>query len=179
MGSAIAQELILKNPNRVDNLILAATGCGGKEAIPPSPQVIPALAVMTNTSSPTQEQIDIITSTLFPPDWLKSNPDFQNYIQKYLPLPGESVSPEIIKRQGEAIAMYSQVWTCDVSTVTHPTLAIIGTDDIWVLPSNALNIAEKIPGAWLVQIRDAGHGLVSQYPDKFSKVKSTFLQTFS
>ena len=180
MGSVIAQELILKNPNRVDNLILAAAGCGGKEAIPPSPQVIPALAVMTTTSSLTLEQIDMITSTLFPPDWLKANPDFQDFIQKYLPLPGESVSPEIIKRQGEAIARYSQTGTCDVlSTVTHPTLAIIGTDDIWVPPGNALNIAERIPGAWLVQIRDAGHGLVSQYPDKFGKVITTFLQTFS
>ena len=60
-----------------------------------------------------------------------------------------------------------------------PTLAIVGTDDIWVPPANAMNLAKSIPGAWLVQIRDAGHGLVHQYPDKFSRVVSTFLQTNS
>ncbi|MDW0135863.1 MAG: alpha/beta hydrolase, partial [Nitrososphaeraceae archaeon] len=38
MGSFIAQELTLKNPNRVNNLILYGSGCGGKDAIPPSTQ---------------------------------------------------------------------------------------------------------------------------------------------
>lgn len=167
MGSAIAQELALKNPNRVDNLILAASGCGGEEGIPPSPQTLPALAIMTNTLSPTEEQIDIVISTLFPPKWLEANPDFQNYFRNYLPLPSESVSPQIIKRQGEAIATWGLVGTCyELSSLTHPT-------------GNAMNLAKSIPGAWLVQIRDAGHGLVHQYPDKFSRVVSTFLQTNS
>jgi len=31
-----------------------------------------------------------------------------------------------------------------------------------------LMIAKKIPGAWLSQIRDAGHGLMYRYPDNFS-----------
>jgi hypothetical protein len=34
--------------------------------------------------------------------------------------------------------------------------------------SSCFDIAEKIPGAWLVQIGDSGHGLMYQYPDKFS-----------
>jgi pimeloyl-ACP methyl ester carboxylesterase len=38
-------------------------------------------------------------------------------------------------------------------------------------------IAEKIPAAWLVQIRDAGHGLMYQYPDKINRIVTTFLQT--
>jgi pimeloyl-ACP methyl ester carboxylesterase len=47
----------------------------------------------------------------------------------------------------------------------------------WTPAANSLMIAERIPGLWLVQIKDAGHGLMYQYPDKFSKVISTFLQT--
>lgn len=35
MGSFIAQELALKNPNRVNNLILHTSSCGGDEAVPP------------------------------------------------------------------------------------------------------------------------------------------------
>jgi hypothetical protein len=42
--------------------------------------------------------------------------------------------------------------------------------------ANSLMIAEKIPGAWFVQIKDAGHGLMNQYPDKFSYVVSAFLE---
>jgi pimeloyl-ACP methyl ester carboxylesterase len=177
MGSFIAQELALVNPNRVDNLILYASSCGGKEAIPPSPQVLQAVDAITNTSSsPTQEEIDRITSTVFPPDWFKANPNYQNYI----PLPKESVSPDIIQRQEEAIVSWFATGTCNaLSNITQPTLVIVGTDDIWTPAANSLMIVEKIPAAWLVQIRDAGHGLMYQFPDKFSKAVSTFLQTVS
>ena len=33
----------------------------------------------------------------------------------------------------------------------------------------------KIPGAWLVQIKDAGHAEMNQYPDEIGKVLNTFL----
>jgi pimeloyl-ACP methyl ester carboxylesterase len=66
-----------------------------------------------------------------------------------------------------------------LSKITHPTLVIVGTDDIWIPAANSLMILENIPGAWLVQIGDAGHGLMYQYLDEISKVVSTFLQTVS
>jgi hypothetical protein len=30
---------------------------------------------------------------------------------------------------------------------------------------NSLKIAEKIPGAWFVQIKNAGHAVMDQYPE--------------
>jgi pimeloyl-ACP methyl ester carboxylesterase len=42
---------------------------------------------------------------------------------------------------------------------------------------NSLKIVEKIPGAWLVQIKYAGHQLPGQYPDKINKIIQTFLST--
>jgi len=39
-----------------------------------------------------------------------------------------------------------------------------------------LILAEGIPGVWLVQINGAGHGLMYQYPQKFSKIVKTFLE---
>jgi pimeloyl-ACP methyl ester carboxylesterase len=41
--------------------------------------------------------------------------------------------------------------------------------------ANALVIAGKIPGAWLVQIKDAGHAVMDQYPNEISKILQTFL----
>jgi pimeloyl-ACP methyl ester carboxylesterase len=174
MGSFIAQELALKHPNRINNLILHASSCGGVDATPPSPQVLQALDAVTNTSSPTKEDIDRITSTLFPSDWFNANPNYQNYI----PFPKESVSPRIIQKQNEAIVSWITTGTCNsLSNITQPTLVIVGTDDIWTPAANSLMIAEKIPGAWLVQMRDAGHGLMYQHPDKFSSILLTFLST--
>ena len=176
MGSFIAQELALKNPNRVNSLILYASSCGGVEAVPPNPQVLRAVDAFTNTSTSTREGIDKITSTLFPPEWFKANPNYQNYI----PLSKEPIPPEIVQRQENAIISWFTKGTCeDLSNVTQTTLVIVGTDDIWTPAANSLMIAEKVPAAWLVQIRDSGHGLMYQFPDKFTKVVSTFLESVS
>lgn len=98
MGSFIAQEIALKNPNRVNNLILYASSCVGKEAIPPRPQVLQAVSNITNTSLSAQQKIDRITSTLFPSAWFKANPNYQSYI----PNSKEPASLEIIQRQQQA-----------------------------------------------------------------------------
>jgi hypothetical protein len=42
---------------------------------------------------------------------------------------------------------------------------------------NALILAGKIPGAWLVQIKDAGHAVMNQYPAEIGKILNTFLST--
>jgi pimeloyl-ACP methyl ester carboxylesterase len=176
MGSFIAQELALKNLNRVNSLILYASSCGGVEAVPPNQQVLRAVDAFTNTSTPTREGIDKITSTLFPPEWFKANPNYHNYI----PLSKESVPPEIVQGQENAIISWFTKGTCeDLSNVTQPTLVIVGTNDIWTPAANSLMIAEKVPVAWLVQITDSGHGLMYQFPDKFTKVVLTFLESVS
>ena len=36
-------------------------------------------------------------------------------------------------------------------------------------------IVEKIPGAWLVQIKNAGHAVMDQYPAEIGKIVNTFL----
>ena len=59
--------------------------------------------------------------------------------------------------------------------ISNPTLVMTGTDDVSVSPANSLIIVEKIPGAWLVQIKGGGHGLMYQYPDQFSNIVQTFL----
>jgi pimeloyl-ACP methyl ester carboxylesterase len=43
--------------------------------------------------------------------------------------------------------------------------------------ANSLKIVEKIPGAWLVQIKNAGHAVMDQYPEEMGKILNTFLST--
>ena len=98
-GSFIAQELALTNPDKVGSLILYASSCGGKEAKPPSPEVI---QTFSNTSIPPQELEQKLISLLFPTDWFKANPDYLNYF----PIPKESVSPE---NNGKTIRSNSKI----------------------------------------------------------------------
>jgi pimeloyl-ACP methyl ester carboxylesterase len=48
---------------------------------------------------------------------------------------------------------------------------------MYQLPVNHLKIVEKIPGAWLVQIKNAGHAVMNQYPAEIGKILNTFLST--
>ena len=63
--------------------------------------------------------------------------------------------------------------------ISKPTLVMTGNEDVTVPTANSLIIAEKIPGAWLVQMKNAGHQITSQYPDEVSKILNTFLSTTS
>jgi pimeloyl-ACP methyl ester carboxylesterase len=56
-----------------------------------------------------------------------------------------------------------------------PALIITGTEDIVRPPANSIMLAEKIPGAWLVQIRGGGHYVMLQYPEQFTAALETFL----
>ena len=55
-------------------------------------------------------------------------------------------------------------------------MIIVGTEDIFTPPSNSLMLVDRIPGSWLVQIRDAGHALMNQYPTTYNDVLMTFLE---
>jgi pimeloyl-ACP methyl ester carboxylesterase len=68
---------------------------------------------------------------------------------------------------------------CDeLAKIAKPTLIITGTDDNAYMPHvNSLILAGKIPGAWLIQIKDAGHAVMAQYPNEINRVLQTFLST--
>ena len=72
------------------------------------------------------------------------------------------------------------VLVMQLAKLAKPTLVITGTDDNQYQPHvNSLKIVEKIPGAWLVQIKDAGHAVMDQYPEEIGKILNTFLSTTS
>jgi pimeloyl-ACP methyl ester carboxylesterase len=100
--------------------------------------------------------------------WIELHPNFLETIPSDIDL-FAGIPPNTIKQQND-IAQYWQAtnWSgvCDELTkVSNPTLIITGTHDINVPSGNSLVIAGKIPGAWLVQIKDAGHALFDQYPE--------------
>jgi pimeloyl-ACP methyl ester carboxylesterase len=51
-----------------------------------------------------------------------------------------------------------------------------GPFPVCIKPHPAVTITERIPGAWLVQIKGGGHGLMYEYPEQFSNIIETFLE---
>lgn len=165
LGGFIAQEFALTYPEKVDRLILMVSGCGGKETIPPqlSPEAFRNM-VSGNASE------DLFLSTLFPQEWINENIE---YIEKNFVFPMGKLPSQNLLLQSQAAGIWE---ACDrLSNIISPTLIVAGTEDITSPPANSVMMAERIPGAWLVQIRGGGHGLMFQFPNEFSEILETFL----
>ncbi len=165
-GGYIAQELTLMHPQKVNKLILYGTDCGGNATIL-SPQLGPEVGRSVESGNAT---IDTFVSVLFPEEWVRENAAYvQEVFSAATPVPEENI-------QQQAQTTYNWQGACDrLSSITKPTLVITGTDDIVRPPANSIILAEKIPGAWLVQIRGGGHYVMFQYPEQFAAVLETFL----
>jgi len=173
MGSFVAQQLALMHPEKLNRLILYAASCGGEQAIPQSPEVAKIFSDVVNNRL---QDITKFLSVVFPLSWIQSHPN-----NLALP-PSSEIVPNDTKIQQDKVVKewFATNWSgvCDqLSKITVPTLVVAGTEDVAVPANNSLIIAQKIPGAWLVQIKEAGHGLMYQYPEKLATVLDTFLTT--
>ena len=186
LGSFVAQQLTVTHPEKVNRLILVAASCGGKESVPPNPQllkmVIDIVNRIANHTPITPQEVKTLLYQGLGSGWIKLHP---NYLET-IPIPeAKDLFPSITPNNNlQQLNVYrnwvATNWSgiCDELTkISIPTLVITGTDDNNVPTPNSLIIAGKIPGAWLIQIKDAGHQLMSQYPDEINKVLQTFLST--
>jgi len=172
MGSFVAQKLVLDHPEKISKMILYGASCGGQDGIPQQPHVVQTLTNFVNNKT---KNIGSFLEVTFPDKWMKENPNFTDTIPKT----SEIISHITTKKQFEINERWlSKDWNgiCELLTkITIPTLVLTGTEDQAIPAKNSLVITEKIPGAWLIQVKGAGHGLMYQYPELFANIVKTFL----
>ncbi|MGH9986374.1 MAG: alpha/beta fold hydrolase [Nitrososphaeraceae archaeon] len=178
LGGHIAQQFTVTHPEKVNRLILVATTCGGKDGIPKPPEFIKLQSEIVNKSlnniSISQEEMKSLVSASLGSGWIRLHPESVENIPD-LQQAKLSISSVTMKNQMNAgFAWEATNWNgaCDeLAKIAKSTLVITGTDDNLYIPhANSLVIAGKIPGAWLVQIKEAGHAVMDQYPDEISKI---------
>ena len=191
LGSYIAQQVTMMHPDKVNSLVLIGSSCGGKDHTPKPPEFIKLQSDIVNEglkhipASHAQMQALIVAS--LGQGWVRLHPESSKIPENITSLqqlkPG--LPPEVANDQN-IVGKYwedNPTWSgaCGVlAKLDKPTLVITGTDDNFYQPHvNSLKIAEKIPGAWLVQIKNAGHAVVNQYPAEVGKILNTFLSTTS
>ena len=171
LGGYIAQELVLKYPDKVDKLILYATDCGGDISVKPMKEV----EILFDTSGSYQERMKRWARLMFPSKWYKTR---QEEIEEGFSLLREPASVDNIKRQIKAIKEWKG--TCArLSQLEKATLVVVGTEDVLIPPENSRILAKSIPHATLVEVKNCGHGLMYQYPDRFARIVLDFLNTHS
>jgi pimeloyl-ACP methyl ester carboxylesterase len=107
---------------------------------------------------------------MFPMKWRKENPNYTDLFDNALSM----IPTDTIINQSEAI--FSWRGTCTrLKNITKDTMILTGLDDILVPSINSSIIAGHINDSKLVQIIGAGHCLMYQFPDEFSKIVTHFL----
>jgi pimeloyl-ACP methyl ester carboxylesterase len=189
LGSYIAQQVTMMHPDKVNSLVLIASSCGGKDHTPKPPEFLKLQSDIVNNSLkhiPTSHaQMEALNVASLGQNWIRMHPESSQIPENVTSLqqlkPG--LSPEVANNQNNVGKYWENnpTWggACDdLAKLDKPTLAITGTDDNFYQPHvNSLKIAEKIPGAWLVQIKNASHAVVDQYPAEVGKIMNTFLST--
>jgi pimeloyl-ACP methyl ester carboxylesterase len=188
LGSYIAEQLAIMYPDKVNSLVLVGSSCGGKDHTPKPPEFLKLQSEIVNKSlnnvSISQEEMKGLVSASLGSGWIRLHPEsLENIPTLQQAKPG--LSPESMNNQNNVGKHWENNpnWSgaCDeLAKTARPTLVITGTDDNNYQPHvNSLKIVEKIPGAWLVQIKDAGHAVMDQYPEEIGKILNTFLSTIS
>ena len=186
LGSYIAQQITIMYPDKVNTLTLVGSSCGGKDHTPKPAEFLKLQAEVVNKSlnnvSVSQEEMKELVSASVGSGWIRLHPEaIENIPTLQEAKPG--LSPEAMNNQNNVGKHWEDNpnWSgaCDaLAKLAKPTLVITGTDDNRYQPHvNSLKIVEKIPEAWLVQIKNAGHAVMDQYPEEMGKIMNTFLST--
>ena len=187
LGSYIAQAFTTSYPEKVNNLILVASTCGGKDGILPPPEFIKLNNEVANKSlnniPTTADEMKQLVAASDGSGWIKLHPESLDIPENMTLLQAKpGLTPETMNNQYNVeFDWVAKNWSgaCDaLAKIAKPTLIITGTDDNYLVPhGNSLILAEKIPGAWLVQIKNAGHAIMTQYPAEVAEILNTFLST--
>jgi pimeloyl-ACP methyl ester carboxylesterase len=165
MGGMIAQELSLQVPDRVSKLVLGCTHAGGARSVRAEPRVLGLLASpLMSRESKLAALAPLIYHAQTPAEQIDS--DLQII---------RANAPQLrcFMHQLSAIVLWSS-WS-RLPRISVPTLIMHGDSDRLVPPANARILADRIPGAKLVMLPDAGHVFPTDQPELTRKELLAFL----
>jgi len=175
MGGMIAQEFALNYPDRLNNLILGCTSCGGTRGVQSTPEVVAFLIDPEHAKLSVEDQARSVIPWIWSKEFVENNPAAtERFVATYCEYP---TPPQIAVSHQNAILAHD---TYDrLTNIKAPTLVITGTGDRMIPYENSKLLASRIPGAELAIIENAGHQFFDDSTEKASKIILDFLRRHS
>jgi proline-specific peptidase len=170
MGGMIAQNFVLKYPNKVKTLILCCTS-----AYWSANQLIEEWKQRENMDL--DEAFEMELNGLFSKKYIleiKKNKVFYENLKETVML---NNPPSFQDFTNQASAANKTHDTRDqLPKINHPTLIISGTEDVIIDPSESEYLNEKIPNSELILLEGLGHGFFVEDADKANNITWDFIQ---
>jgi pimeloyl-ACP methyl ester carboxylesterase len=160
MGGAVAMQLALRHPKRVQALVLIATAA--KLNVPKERVDQWHAVTMGRASQP-------FTNDGYSPKTIAEKPEV---IREGW---GEQIRTDPRVRWGDMVACSKVDLREEIGKIDKPALVIAGADDSITTPQDAEFIAGRIKGARLEVIREAAHNVTTEQPQAVNAAIETFL----
>jgi pimeloyl-ACP methyl ester carboxylesterase len=172
MGGMISQELVLRHPHRVHTLTLGCTTFGGRNAVPPPAESVKLLTAPRDGLS----DADIIRRgwpLAYTPEYIKNHRD---QLEATIPRLLVNATPAFVFKR-HLDATYGLKTYDRLPQINTPTLVVTGAKDVLIPAGNSEILAQRIRGAKLHIIPDAGHAFFNEARDEFLKVFVPFVKS--
>lgn len=170
MGGMIAQELVLRHPQKVRKLALGCTHCGVKHCVPAPDWVTEIFKSLPG--KPREQVVREGVAFNYSPHTQQHNTQL---IESLVPLFVDN-RQRLTSYRNQLGAVYGFDSYDRLPQITAPTLVLTGTDDVLIPPDNSKIIAERIPEARLVDFTEAGHLFFIEKADEVNQVLLNFFQ---
>jgi 3-oxoadipate enol-lactonase len=168
MGGVISQIVAVKYPHRVRSLTLVCTACRNH----------PWRQELLQTWAKTAADKGMIEVGKEAAQWVMSPRSFRRLVPAFTWMgPLAALRPRhSFVSQIDAILNTREDLVDQLSTISAPTMVIVGNQDILTPRGDSEEIAERIPNAELVVISGAAHGLMMEHSSTFNRILIEFLQ---
>jgi pimeloyl-ACP methyl ester carboxylesterase len=170
LGGMVAQKLALRHPQRVRSLVLGATSPGGPRAVRPDPDVVAFFHRRVHMAA--EEALRASAPINYSPRCREEHPDRieEDFAQRL----AHPFSRSAYRAQLFAAAWHNAYGA--LPRIAVPTLVVHGRLDRAIPVGNAQLIADRIPGARLRILDEAGHLYPTEEPGADAAIARFFAE---
>ena len=153
MGGMVTQRVATRHPDLVAAIAIGCSRMGGADSTPGEKEIGDLLRILPSDTL-SREQLAVMQLPAYVVD------DFAavkgDFLRDFFQAVNEHPTPDFAVR-GHIAAIDSFDGSAEAGDINAPTLVITGAQDRLIPAENSKMLAERIPGAELVQFSDAAH----------------------